>query len=87
MKLSSKLHISGAEKLAQELLSLVEQSQPVEIEITDVESVDTASLQVLCALQKSLAATDSEIVWQGTNAPLLQAAQRAGVAKYLGLAS
>lgn len=85
MKLSSKLHISGAEKLASELLTLVEQSKPVEIDISEVESADTASLQVLCSLQKSLSATGNEIIWLGVNKTFLQTASRIGVADYLGL--
>jgi anti-anti-sigma regulatory factor len=87
MKLSSKLHISGAEKLANELLSMVEQAQAIELDISDVESVDTASFQVLCATQKSLSAVDSEIVWSGSSDVFIQSAKQLGVAEFLGFAS
>lgn len=85
MKLSSKLHISNAESFANDLLALVGQSKSIELDISDVDSADTASIQVLCALQKSLETEDSEIVWIGKNEPLYHAANQLGVAGFLGL--
>ena len=83
MKLTSKLHISEVESLTEQLNELLDSSQPVYIEVTDVESVDTASIQALCSLQKSLAVTGSSINWVGSSQVFKKSADILGVSDFL----
>lgn len=87
MKLTSKLHISEVEKLTEELANMLESSQQVYIDVDDVESVDTASIQALCSLQKSLAVTGSSINWVGNSKAFSEAADMLGVAEFLNLSN
>ena len=86
MKLTNKLHISEVEKLTEQLIELLDASTPVNIDITDIESVDTASLQALCSLQKSLAVTGSSINWIGSSKVFKAAADTLGVSEFLCIA-
>ena len=85
MKLASKLHISEVEGLIKELTGLLDSSQQVEIDVSDVESLDTASMQALCSLQKSLAVTGSSINWVGSSKAFSEAADTLGVAEFLAI--
>lgn len=85
MKLASKLHISDIEHLTQELSALLESASDIELDASDVEATDTASLQAICALQKSLATTGSHINWTGKSKAFTQAADMLGVSDFLSL--
>jgi anti-anti-sigma regulatory factor len=85
MKLASKLHISEVEGLTKELTSLLDSSQDVSIDVSDVEAIDTASMQALCSLQKSLAVTGSNINWVGHSKAFKEAADTLGVAEFLAI--
>ncbi|GAB3000970.1 STAS domain-containing protein [Psychrosphaera aestuarii] len=85
MKLASKLHISEAEQLSASLLNLLSTDQKICIDISEVNDADTASIQVLCALQKSLSATNNAISWQGKSSVLSNIAQQLGVKEFLNL--
>lgn len=85
MKLPSKLHISEAEQLTKDLNTLLESPNAIEIDISEVQSADTASIQVLCSLQKSLSVTDNKISWIGTSKAFLEAADMLGVADFLNI--
>lgn len=85
MKLASKLHISEVEGLTKELAALLDSSQQVYIDVSEVEAVDTASMQALCSLQKSLAITGSSINWVGNSKAFNEAADTLGVAEFLAI--
>jgi ABC-type transporter Mla MlaB component len=85
MKLDKQLHITDIEHLMEELQGLLKSNVEVELDIGEVEKVDTASLQALCALQKSLAETGAVIHWQGESKAFSAAADNLGVAEFLGL--
>ena len=85
MKLASKLHISEVDSLTKELTALLDSSQQVYIDISEVEAVDTASVQALCSLQKSLAVTGSTINWVGNSKAFNEAADTLGVAEFLAI--
>lgn len=87
MKLKSKLHISDAETLAHELVACLESSEPIIIDISEVSDADTASMQILCALQKSLSLTDNQIEWSGASQSLADAAAQIGVKDFLNIPS
>ena len=83
MKLPEKLHISSVEDLCHELNELLQSSNPVQIDVSDVTSVDTASIQSLCALQKSLEVTGNHIKWQGSSKAFHQAVDNLGLVEFL----
>lgn len=85
MKLASKLHISEIETLTSELAEQLDSSKQIEIDISDVAEIDTASFQALCALQKSLAVTGSSINWVGSSKAFNEAADMLGVAEFLSI--
>ena len=85
MKLASKLHISEAEALSKSLIELLSSEQEICIDISEVNDADTASLQVLCSLQKSLSLTDSAIVWKGESESLSKIANQIGIKEFLKL--
>ena len=85
MKLAKTLHISHAEQLRDELESLFDSDAKIRLDMSAIEAVDTASIQILCALKKSLLASKGEIEWLGTSPALLAAAQRLGVQEFLDL--
>lgn len=87
MKLQTKLHISDAESLTEQLVSCLESSEPIVLDVSDVNDADTASVQVLCALQKSLSLTQNSIEWSGVSKPLADAAKQLGVQDLLNLPS
>ena len=85
MKLAKKLHISEVETLVQELNALLKSSQPIHIDVSDVQSVDTATIQAFCSLQKSLNAIGDKIHWQGINKSFLQAVDTLGLTEFLSI--
>jgi anti-anti-sigma regulatory factor len=68
LRLARSLGIRDAAGLKQRLLELLEAAAPVVIDITDVERVDTAALQLLFAFNRDRAARGGEVQWQGDSA-------------------
>jgi len=64
---------------------MLEKSGEITLDVSKVESIDTASIQVLCALQKSLAVTDTRINWSGKSEALVRATNTLGVTEFLCL--
>ncbi|NVK24901.1 MAG: STAS domain-containing protein [Gammaproteobacteria bacterium] len=85
MKLSTKLHISEVEALCSQLTELLDSAQPVYIDVSEVEAIDTASVQALCSLQKSLSMTGNAINWVGNSQVLVNATEKLGVAQFLNV--
>jgi ABC-type transporter Mla MlaB component len=71
--------------LTHELTGLLNSNQEIELDATEVEKVDTASLQALCSLQKSLHDTGGNIHWNGKSKAFIQAADKIGVSEFLDL--
>lgn len=85
MKLDKQLHVIDIEHLMAELNGLLKSNADVELDIAEVEKVDTASVQAICALQKSLHETGMNIIWKGESKAFKDAAVTLGVAEFLGL--
>ena len=85
LKLPSELTISQVEALHTELQTQLQSNSDVCLDISDVTKADTACVQLLCALQKSLQLGDHAIVWEGSSTALAQACNTLGVATYLAL--
>jgi anti-anti-sigma factor len=53
VQVRGELHISEAEELRKSLLEQLAQAPALTLDLSGVESCDTASFQLLCSLQKS----------------------------------
>ena len=65
--------------LKQQLLAVLESPDPVTIDATDVELIDTAALQLLYAFGRERLAHDLSTLWQGDNSVFRDAATAMGL--------
>ncbi len=84
-KLPEQLIINQAEELYAKLSQLMESGDEVKLDISDVGKADTACLQLLCVVQKSLSEIGHKIKWQGDSEALKSTANIVGVANFLQL--
>ena len=84
-QLPVELIINSVSELKKNLLDLLEHHETVELDISKVSRVDTASIQLLCSLQKNLAETHQQIIWHGSSPALFAAAKTIGVQDFLAL--
>ncbi|WP_462157026.1 STAS domain-containing protein [Pseudoalteromonas sp. GB56] len=85
LKLPNEMTISQVEALHTELQAQLQSDSNVCLDISEVTKADTACVQLLCALQKSLQLGDHAIVWEGASEALENACETLGVANYLAL--
>lgn len=83
LKLPAELAISQVENLHQDLLNELSSNDDVCLDISEVSRADTASIQLLCALQKNLLLVDHKIIWIGHSEPLKNAISQLGLSEYL----
>ncbi|MCJ8269724.1 MAG: STAS domain-containing protein, partial [Psychrosphaera sp.] len=75
LKLPSELIINHVEALHGEINALMDSGEDVVLDISEVVKADTACLQLLCVVQKSLIDIGHQIVWQGASEPLKPTAE------------
>ncbi|ALO43526.1 STAS domain-containing protein [Pseudoalteromonas phenolica] len=85
LKLPSELTISHVEEFHQQVLQVLHAEHDVSIDVSDVTRVDTASIQVLCALQKHLLDINNGIRWHGESQSLSKAVDELGLTELLAL--
>lgn len=83
--LPEALTIQHLEPLEASLNKLVREDEPVVLDGSSVVKVDTAGIQLLCALQKSLQLTNKKIDWSGVSEALFVVASTLGTKDYLGI--
>ena len=83
LKLPSELVITQVETLHQDLLQELNSNDDISLDISDVVSADTASIQLLCALQKHLLTIQHKIIWVGSSAALAHTINQLGISHYL----
>ena len=83
LKLPNELAITQVEILHQDLLQELNSNDDICLDISDVISADTASIQLLCALQKHLLTIQHKIVWIGSSEALVHAINQLGLSQYL----
>ncbi|MBS0418255.1 MAG: STAS domain-containing protein [Proteobacteria bacterium] len=83
--LAAECLVAGAGALKESLAPLVEQPLPVTLDITDLQRIDTAGLQVLTAFARERTGHGRAIEWRGTAPALTSAAQLLGLTAALGL--
>ncbi|HCV03150.1 STAS domain-containing protein [Pseudoalteromonas sp. SSMSWG5] len=85
LKLPTELAITQVESLHQDLLHELSANDDICLDISEVTRADTASVQLLCALQKHLLSVHHKIIWVGESEPLQQAINSLGLGHYLVL--
>ncbi|KPM81300.1 MULTISPECIES: STAS domain-containing protein [Pseudoalteromonas] len=85
LKLPIELAITQVETLHQDLLQELSANDDICLDISEVTRADTASIQLLCALQKHLLSVQHKIIWVGESKPLQQAITSLGLSHYLVL--
>jgi len=83
--LTAECLIAGASTLKQSLASLLDEPRPITLDITALQRIDTAGLQLLAAFVRERAGHDRAVEWQGTAPALTSAAQLLGLTTLLGL--
>ena len=84
-QLPAELVINSVSELKASLLELLSKQSSIELDVSLVARADTASLQILCSLQKNLAETQQQIIWHGKSDALFAAAKTLGVQDFLAL--
>lgn len=71
--------------LKSELLDLLTHRQPVTIDVTAVERIDTAAMQVLCAFVRDRHAAGGQVLWTGMAPSFAAAVRLLGLKKVLSV--
>lgn len=85
LTLANECLVSQAATLKEELSALVEEPQTVTLDVSSLQRIDTAGLQVITAFVRDRGAHGRAVVWQGTAPVLTTAAQLLGLTSLLGL--
>ena len=83
--LAAECVVAGASALKDSLASLLDEPQPVTLDITSLQRIDTAGLQVLTAFVRERASHGRAVEWHGAAPALTGAAQLLGLTSLLGL--
>ncbi len=83
--LDADVAISGAAELKGRLLRLLETPGAVSIDASNVQRIDTAGLQLLCAFRKSLNEAGRALEWTAPSPAFTDGADRVGLTDLLGL--
>lgn len=76
---------AGASTLKESLAGLLDEPQPITLDITALQRIDTAGLQVLTAFIRERAGHGRTVEWRGTAPALTSAAQLLGLTSLLRL--
>jgi ABC-type transporter Mla MlaB component len=85
LALAAECMVSGASSLKESLAALLDEPLPVTLDITTLQRIDTAGLQVITAFVRERAGHGRTVEWQGTAPALTTAAQLLGLTSLLGL--
>ena len=83
--LTSNCTVKDAAALKQSLSAFVDRDEPVTLDATGVERVDTAILQLLCAFVRARTASNRSIVWRGEGTVVADSARLLGLHALLAL--
>ena len=85
LKLPAQMIINHVEDIQVQFNEIMNSGDEVVVDISDVEKADTACLQLLCVVQKSLNELGHKISWQGNSEALVSTANLIGVNEFLNL--
>ena len=77
--------MAEADSLKSALLRLLEEAQPVTLEVAAVQRIDTAALQLLAAFVRDRRTAGRQVAWRGRAAALDSAAALLGLSGMLEL--
>lgn len=83
--LPEQMIINNVEQIFRDLDKLMKSGDEVIFDISKVAKADTACLQLLCVMQKSLNELGHQITWQGNSEALKATARTVGVLEFLQL--
>ncbi|AUJ71539.1 MULTISPECIES: STAS domain-containing protein [Pseudoalteromonas] len=83
LKLPPEMAINHVESLYHQIFQDSMETSDITIDISEVQRADTASIQLLCAVQKHLLSLEHKIVWHGESDALAQAVNELGLTHYL----
>jgi ABC-type transporter Mla MlaB component len=83
--LAAECMVSGATSLKESLAGLLDEPLPVTLDITALQRIDTAGLQVITAFIRDRAGHGRTVEWQGTAPAITTAAQLLGLTSLLRL--
>ena len=84
LALPAECTLAEAEGLKLRLTSLLRESQPVTLELTDVRRIDTASMQLLAAFVRDRGASNRPVRIESASAAFVEAARLLGLSALLG---
>ncbi|ATC96103.1 STAS domain-containing protein [Pseudoalteromonas tunicata] len=84
-QLPEELVINNINTFYQSIIEMLNDGRDIIFDISKVSQADTASIQLLCVLQKHLLSTDHQIQWHGNSKALLSSAKTLGVSEFLSL--
>jgi ABC-type transporter Mla MlaB component len=85
LALAAECLVAGASALKESLATLLDEPQPITLDITALQRIDTAGLQVLTAFVRERASHGRAVEWHGAAPALSGAAQLLGLTSLLGL--
>jgi ABC-type transporter Mla MlaB component len=85
LALAAECTVSDASSLKERLASLIDQPQAVTLDITALQRIDTAGMQVITAFVRERADHGRPVEWQGTAPVLVTAARLLGLTSLLRL--
>lgn len=85
--LAANCSVKDAAVLKTSLCALARQSTPVTVDVSAVERVDTATMQLLCAFARDRSGRNQSIAWRGESQALKNAVRLLGVDALLGFDS
>ena len=85
VELDALCNIAGTAQLAETLKTALAQSGPITLAAASVARIDTAALQLLCALVKEAQQRGREVIWQSPSAAMLESARALDLSRHLGL--
>ena len=85
MALTAECLVSSASTLKESLAGLLDEPQAITLDITALQRIDTAGLQVLTAFIRERAGHGRTVEWRGTAPALTSAAQLLGLTALLRL--
>ncbi|MFL6605978.1 MAG: lipid asymmetry maintenance protein MlaB [Steroidobacteraceae bacterium] len=85
LALAAECTVADAGSLKERLAGLLDQPQTVTLDVTALQRIDTAGLQVITAFVRERAGLGLQVEWQGTAPVLATAAQLLGLTSLLRL--
>ena len=80
------LNIAGVGDLYAELLTLLAEGKPVAIDVSKIERIDAASLQMLYAFSKEAAEQGNPLGWDNPSEAFCSSVKLLGLAQMMGIA-